>query len=40
VRGPLPLDLIGILAAVADPLADAGGSASSPSRPTTPTMCW
>lgn len=24
VRGPLPLDLIGILAAIADPLADAG----------------
>ena len=24
VRGPLPLDLIGILAALADPLADAG----------------
>jgi hypothetical protein len=24
VRGPLPLDLIGILAAMADPLADAG----------------
>jgi uncharacterized protein len=24
VRGPLPLDLIGILAAIADPLAEAG----------------
>lgn len=24
VRGPLPLDLVGILAAIADPLADAG----------------
>jgi hypothetical protein len=24
VRGPLPLNLIGILAAIADPLADAG----------------
>jgi hypothetical protein len=24
VRGPLPLDLIGILAAIANPLADAG----------------